>query len=85
MQAATSTPFSGCNHGSESALDDHLRSINRAAVYVQGDGNCQFRAITQQLQECGLSNDDHTLVRLNAVQWLLKNPKYSLQVFVCQF
>jgi len=42
---------------------------------IKGDGNCQFRAIADQIYN---DPDDHLLVRKNVVDWLKKNDKYVL-------
>ncbi|XP_038904129.1 OVARIAN TUMOR DOMAIN-containing deubiquitinating enzyme 10-like isoform X2 [Benincasa hispida] len=62
----------------DEAASDHERLLNRLQVYdfverkVQGDGNCQFRALSDQLYG---TPDNHELVRQKVVNQLMSHPE----------
>ncbi|XP_023005715.1 uncharacterized protein LOC111498629 isoform X1 [Cucurbita maxima] len=62
----------------DEAASDHERLLNRLQVYdfverkVQGDGNCQFRALSDQLYG---TPDNHELVRQKVVDQLMSHPE----------
>ncbi|XVF75576.1 hypothetical protein PTKIN_Ptkin13bG0198100 [Pterospermum kingtungense] len=59
-------------------ISDHQRMLDRLQLYglvetkVQGDGNCQFRSISDQLYR---SQDHHRIVRQLVVSQLESNPE----------
>ncbi|XP_065856874.1 OVARIAN TUMOR DOMAIN-containing deubiquitinating enzyme 10 [Euphorbia lathyris] len=61
----------------DEATSDHERLLNRLQLYdfvevkVQGDGNCQFRALSDQLYN---TPDRHKLVRRHIVNQLRSHP-----------
>jgi hypothetical protein len=72
--------YLSCTHEKDDALDAHLLTIHRRKVNVASDGNCQFRAVAQQLQQAGCT-DDYRLVRVKAVQWLRDHGDFILPEF----
>ncbi|KAG8648549.1 hypothetical protein MANES_08G009100v8 [Manihot esculenta] len=62
----------------DEATSDHERLLNRLQLYdfvevkVQGDGNCQFRALSDQLYN---TPDRHKVVRLHVVNQLRSHPE----------
>ncbi|XVF07879.1 hypothetical protein REPUB_Repub06bG0177300 [Reevesia pubescens] len=62
----------------DEAMSDHERLLNRLQLYgfvelkVQGDGNCQFRALSHQLSQ---SPDNHKHVRRRIVNQLKSHPE----------
>ncbi|XP_019444318.1 PREDICTED: uncharacterized protein LOC109348371 isoform X2 [Lupinus angustifolius] len=62
----------------DEATSDHQRLLDRLQVYdfvehrVQGDGNCQFRALSDQLYN---APDHHKFVRRQVVNQLKSNPE----------
>ncbi|KAJ9184311.1 hypothetical protein P3X46_004047 [Hevea brasiliensis] len=62
----------------DEATSDHERLLNRLQVYdffevkVQGDGNCQFRALSDQLYN---TPDRHKVVRQHIVNQLRSHPE----------
>ncbi|KAK5804188.1 hypothetical protein PVK06_031837 [Gossypium arboreum] len=62
----------------DEAMSDHERLLSRLQVYgfmelkVQGDGNCQFRALSHQLFH---TPDNHKIVRRQIVNQLKSNPE----------
>ncbi|KAA0044003.1 OTU domain-containing protein [Cucumis melo var. makuwa] len=62
----------------DEAASDHERLLDRLQVYdfverkVQGDGNCQFRALSDQLYG---TPDNHELVRQKVVNQLMAHPE----------
>ncbi|XP_050379746.1 OVARIAN TUMOR DOMAIN-containing deubiquitinating enzyme 12 isoform X2 [Argentina anserina] len=63
---------------SDEATSDHQRLLDRLQLYgvvehkVQGDGNCQFRALSDQLHQ---SPDHHNDVRRKVVSQLKSHPE----------
>lgn len=61
----------------DEAMSDHERLLNRLQLYgfvenkVQGDGNCQFRALSDQLYS---TPEHHKLVRRKVVNQLKSHP-----------
>ncbi|KAK4761753.1 hypothetical protein SAY87_029637 [Trapa incisa] len=59
-------------------MSDHQRLLNRLEIYdlienrIQGDGNCQFRAISDQLYR---SPEYHRFVRQQVIQQLKSHPE----------
>ncbi|XP_022746001.1 OTU domain-containing protein DDB_G0284757-like isoform X2 [Durio zibethinus] len=59
-------------------ISDHQRLLDRLQLYglaeykVQGDGNCQFRSLSDQLYR---SQDHHKFVRQQVVSQIKSNPK----------
>ncbi|XP_021289252.1 uncharacterized protein LOC110420309 [Herrania umbratica] len=62
----------------DEAMSDHERLLNRLQTYgfvelkVQGDGNCQFRALSDQLYH---TPDNHKYVRRQVVNQLKSHPE----------
>ncbi|XVF55491.1 hypothetical protein PTKIN_Ptkin06aG0040000 [Pterospermum kingtungense] len=62
----------------DEAMSDHERLLNRLQLYgfvelkVQGDGNCQFRALSDQLCH---TPDNHKYVRRQVVNQLKSHPE----------
>ncbi|KAL4340630.1 hypothetical protein GQ457_08G019280 [Hibiscus cannabinus] len=62
----------------DEAMSDHERLLSRLQLYgfvelkVQGDGNCQFRALSHQLYH---TPDNHKYVRRQIVNQLKSNPE----------
>ncbi|XP_020213214.1 OTU domain-containing protein DDB_G0284757 [Cajanus cajan] len=62
----------------DEATSDHQRLLDRLQLYdfvehrVQGDGNCQFRALSDQLYN---APDQHKFVRRQVVNQLKSNPE----------
>ncbi|XWS59653.1 hypothetical protein CRYUN_Cryun08bG0140500 [Craigia yunnanensis] len=62
----------------DEAMSDHERLLNRLQLYgfvelkVQGDGNCQFRALSDQLYH---TPDNHKYVRRQVVNQLKSHPE----------
>ncbi|XVE99279.1 hypothetical protein REPUB_Repub03eG0184800 [Reevesia pubescens] len=60
-------------------ISDHQRLLDRLQLYglvenkVQGDGNCQFRSLSDQLYR---SQDHHRFVREQVVSQLKSNPEW---------
>ncbi|KAK4583196.1 hypothetical protein RGQ29_026116 [Quercus rubra] len=63
---------------SDEATSDHQRLLERLQTYdfvertIQGDGNCQFRALSDQLYQ---TPDNHKLVRQQVVSQLRSHPE----------
>ncbi|XP_030927365.1 OVARIAN TUMOR DOMAIN-containing deubiquitinating enzyme 12-like isoform X1 [Quercus lobata] len=63
---------------SDEATSDHQRLLGRLQTYdfvertIQGDGNCQFRALSDQLYQ---TPDNHKFVRQQVVSQLRSNPE----------
>lgn len=73
----------------ESSLKKHLQTLGFAPQPIDGDGNCQFRAIADQLFQ---DQGRYPEIRQHAVSWMTKNggappdptmpPEFALSNFV---
>jgi hypothetical protein len=59
-------------------MDYRLKSHGFIEKKMIGDGNCMFRAISDQLSLHSKSNFDHKQVRREIVNWLRKNESFPL-------
>eukprot|EP01090_Pellita_catalonica_P003193 TRINITY_DN12836_c0_g1_i1.p1 TRINITY_DN12836_c0_g1~~TRINITY_DN12836_c0_g1_i1.p1 ORF type:complete len:360 (+),score=55.68 TRINITY_DN12836_c0_g1_i1:124-1080(+) len=61
---------------SQSRMEQLLRTYNMKLHPVQGDGNCQMRAVADQLWN---KESKHDIVRKAVGKWLRANAKYSIR------
>jgi len=59
-------------------LRHHLALRGFVEQPVPGDGNCQFHALVDQLEQNGVGGVDHKSLRAKAVQWLKANAKRAM-------